>query len=143
MNIAKLLYPEAYEDEDDDWMGVSDYQPILDALGRIVIQVDDSDYQGDSRLLYQQGDRWGYLQFGWGSCSGCDMLRACSSYKEIDDVIDYLLDAIKWFESSLECLKFFKEHDWKGDYRWHEKEQQSFIDQVIQKLEEDNGLCRS
>jgi len=126
---------EIYEVENKDYFCVYDYNPMLKEFGNVLIQVDDSDYQGDSRVLYGKDGKLGYLQFGWGSCSGCDSLQACQNYKELQELMDYLNDSIKWFESREECLKFFKEHDWKHDYSCHEEEQEEFIDEVIRYLE--------
>ena len=58
---------EVYSDE--SYFG--DYQPLLESFEYdILLQIDDNDYQGDSRLLFKDGDRFGILTFGWGSCSG-------------------------------------------------------------------------
>ena len=50
----KIDVKEIYEYEPWGW---SDYQPMLDAFGKVAIQVDDSDYQGDSRLLYDENGK--------------------------------------------------------------------------------------
>lgn len=76
---AKVLCPDFFRAM-QYCEGPSSYQPIMDSFGNIILQVDDNDYQGDSRLLYREDDRIGFLQFGWGSCSGCDSLQACHSY---------------------------------------------------------------
>lgn len=55
-----------------------DYKPIVNSFGKIIIQVNDGDYQEDSYILLEDDGRYGYLSFGWGSCSGCDALQACS-----------------------------------------------------------------
>jgi len=41
---------------------------------------------------------------------------------------------IHWFDNKEECLKFFIEHDWEGDYSWHSSEQHEFISKVIEFL---------
>jgi len=132
MKSIQECYPELWEQDSDDWWAPCNYQPILDSFGyKILIQVDDSDYQGDSRVLYRDGDRYGYLQFGWGSCSGCDALQACSSVGEVESLQHQLHRAIRWFGSKDECLKFFQDHDWEGEYSWHEDGQREFIQKVI------------
>ena len=51
--------------KDEYYYGVYDYQPMLAMMGDIVVQVDDNDYQGDSRLLFKDDDaRYGFLRFG-------------------------------------------------------------------------------
>lgn len=105
----------------------SSYQPMLDSFGTILVQVDDNDYQGDSRVLYRDGQRFGWLQFGWGSCSGCDALQACDSFAEIEKLMEELCSQVRWFDSAAECLKFFNEHDWESDYSNDREEQKKFI----------------
>jgi hypothetical protein len=132
MKTAIELYPEYIKREEEHgyFYGPYDYQPILSSFGKIIVQVDDNGYQGCSRVLYQDGNKFGWLQFGWGSCSGCDALQACTSMKDIQDLIDELRRDIKWFDSSYECLDFFNNHDWEGDYSWIQKEQHEFVEKV-------------
>lgn len=114
-----------------------DYTPLLDSFGyTTLLQVDDDDFQGDSRLLFQDGTRCGLLIFGWGSCSGCDALQSCESIKEIEDLRSSLLNSIKWFDTPAECLHYFNTHDWRGDYSWHDKETGKFVADGIRVLGE-------
>jgi len=132
MTTAKELYN--YEDEIYFW-GPNNYQPMLDSFGTIVIQVDDNNYQGDSRVLYQSGSMFGWLQFGWGSCSGCDALQACENIEEVQELMNELQNSIKWFFDKEEAIEFFETHDWKGDYSyWNNGEQKVFIDKVLKFL---------
>jgi hypothetical protein len=124
---AKKLYSE----DKNDWY---DYQPIIDAFGTVALQIDDEDYQGDSRILYECDGKIGYLQFGWGSCSGCDALQACNTIEEVQELIQQLESEIKWFDDKREALVFFKNHDWEGDYSYCYPEQKTFVDQVIELL---------
>lgn len=128
---AAELYPQHGE---EGFLGISDYSPILEALGNVVVRVDDDDYQGDSRVLYQDGDRIGYLQFGWGSCSGCDALQACSTIDEVQDLMDSLQNRVKWFEDKTTALDWFRTHDWAGDYSYHQEEQAEFVEKAIKFL---------
>jgi hypothetical protein len=129
---VKKLY-EVTEEEENPYF--CSYQPMLKAFGRIVIQVDDDDYQGDSRVLYLSDEKgYGYLQFGWGSCSGCDALKACNDHNEVAKLMKSLANSIKWANRD-ETLRFFREHDWDGDYSRKEEMQQHFIKQVIEYLE--------
>jgi hypothetical protein len=120
----KIDVRELYED--DAW-GWCDYQPMLDAFGKIAIQVDDHDYQGDSRLLYDENGKIGFLIFGWGSCSGCDALQACDTLEEVQKLCDGLQSEIHWFDNREEALKWFLTHDWEGDYSWYADETKKFV----------------
>ena len=109
---------ELYPDESTEFgLLISDYDPIVLNIGDVALRVDDDDYQGDSRVIYIEPDgRVGYLNFGWGSCSGCDSLQACDSYEDVQELMDKLLSDIKWFDSSESALHWFLTHDWIGDY---------------------------
>lgn len=136
MKTAVELYPD-YEKEEQEKgyiYGPSNYQPILAEFGTIFVQVDDEDYQGDSRILYRDGSLFGWLQFGWGSCSGCDALQACVSMEEVQELIDQLHDSIKWFDSKEDAIEFFENHDWSGDYSWDSGEQKEFVRRVLDVL---------
>ncbi len=138
MKPINEVYPEHAKDEAEDgsFYGPSDYNPLLNSLGfDILLKVDDDDYQGDSRLLLRDGQRFGVLIFGWGSCSGCDALQACQTMVEIDRLRNELFNSVKWFESSSECLEYFIEHNWKGDHSWHTNEQGCFIAEAKRLLE--------
>lgn len=137
MKSAKELYPNR---DHYGFDSICEYQPILEQFGQILLQVSDQDYQGDSRVLYRDfaSSKVGWLQFGWGSCSGCDALQACDSYVEVDSLIRLLHESIKWFDSVEEALEFFTKHDWKGDYSWcsHSSNQAMFVSQAIKLLKD-------
>lgn len=129
------VYPELVDKQDGYWWGASSYQPMLESLGfEIALQIDDDDYQGDSRLLLRDGEKVGYLNFGWGSCSGCDALQACDSIKEVENLRQSLFDSIRWFDGPRDALKFFVEHDWEGDYSWYDEEQKQFVAAAVELL---------
>ncbi len=136
MKTAVELYPEHAKDEQENgyFYVPGDYQPILNEFGEILVQVDDQDYQGDSRVLYRDGSRFGWLQFGWGSCSGCDSLLACGSMEDVQELIGQLQSEIKWFDSKKEAIKFFETHDWQGDYSSHADGQKEFIRRSLEVL---------
>lgn len=114
------------------------YNELLDTFGlERVIQVDDGDYQGDTRVLFRDGERYGYLNFGWGSCSGCDALQACSNHEEATKLRDGLFNSIVWKPDALAMLRYFVNRDWPLDYAWHVKETRDFIQKVIKYLAEE------
>lgn len=100
----------------DDWFCISDYQPMIAAFGKIAVQVDGHNYQGETRVLYDNDGKIGHLIFGWGSCTGCDALQACRTVEDVQKLCDELQDDIKWFDTATEALEWFSTHDWEGDY---------------------------
>lgn len=132
------VYPDAVRilpDGSSYWCTEGDYEPLLRSFGyETLLQVDDDDYQGDSRVLFRDGDRFGILIFGWGSCSGCDQLKACENYKEIDELRDDLHDCIIW-GTAAETLDYLRNHDWEGEFCWHAEETRKFVEQAIAMME--------
>jgi hypothetical protein len=107
---------------------------MIDAFGKVAIQVDDDDYQGDTRVLYDNDGKIGFLIFGWGSCSGCDALQACVHFFEVQQLCDELQNDIKWFDSKEDALKWAKEKDWATEWFWHEEGGKEFVQKVIEYL---------
>lgn len=103
---------------DDTPFGPYDYSLIYKSFGAVVFKQDIGRWQGDTQILLknQELDKFGYLMFGWGSCSGCDSLQRCDSYDEIDELIGLLWGQIRWFDDDKEALKFFEEHKWDCDW---------------------------
>lgn len=134
MKTAKEIYPSYWEDQQKSgsFYGPGDYQPIIDEIGIVLVQVDDADYQGDTRVMYKKDNKYGYLIFGWGSCSGCDSLQACESIDEIQQLINDLVDKVKWFDSLDEIKSYFLTKDWGLEYSWHAEETKEFIQKVLE-----------
>lgn len=127
---------EAYPDlfEYGDFWAPGDYSPLLESFEyEILLKVDDEDYQGDSRLIFRNGDQYGLLIFGWGSCSGCDMLQGCGSIEEMEELRATLHNDIKW--DSLEgLLNYINTKDWELDFCWHADETKKFLTQAKELL---------
>ena len=144
MKMEKVYKTELDEFErqnkEDNWdynfFCISDYNPMLNAIGNIIIAVDDENCQGDSRILYQKNNKIGYLIFGWGSCPGCDALRACKNIQDVEELYQSLKKQVKWFNSKQEALDWFTNKDWELEHEYHAKEFETFINKVIKYLKE-------
>lgn len=102
--------------------GGEGYTPFLASMGcQIVLQVNERDYSGDSWLIlgsadgYGSGDQeFGYLSFGWGSCSGCDALAQCGTVSDQMSLRRELKRKIKWCDDKQAMAVFLRDRDWKG-----------------------------
>lgn len=111
------------------------YEELLASMGyEIVLQVDDKDYQGDSRVLYRDGDRYGLLIFGWGSCSGCDALYACDKLEEVETLRTDLHNQIIWRDNQSEMREFIANRDWEAQYSYHAEETRDFVAKALELL---------
>lgn len=131
--IDTAIVQQIYPPSGGEYGGSSDYRPLLESFGEILLQVDDKYYQGDSRVIFKRGNEYGLLIFGWGSCSGCDALQACASYEELETLRQELAEDIRW-GSAEELLVYINEHDWQGDYSWSAPETHEFISKATKLL---------
>lgn len=133
MNPIKEVYPDAKE----EYCMVYDYDPLLESLGyEIKLKQDDDSYQGDSRLLLynEVTTHWGLLIFGWGSCSGCDALQACSTWKEIEELRLELLRDIHWENTAESLREYVEKKDWELEWAWHAEETKKFVQDALKLL---------
>jgi hypothetical protein len=127
---AKTLFPDCQTDGSFD--SPYDYSPIINSFGQVVLQVDDDDYQGDTFALLSKDGSFGFLSFGWGSCSVCDALQGCESYEELGGLIAGLEHGIKWFDSLPTAQSYIGDDEArKGSYYYHADTWNSFRDQVL------------
>lgn len=111
VDIRKVL-PDAF----DHWGLNIGYEDLYKQFGTPLVEVEIGSYQGDTLVVLENEGKYGYLTFGWGSCSGCDALRACEDFDDLQELSDHLESSIKWFDSKEELKKWVNNHDWKGDY---------------------------
>ena len=109
-----------------------DYGELLKPIGDIVLKIDQDEYQGYSWVLFRDGDLFGYLQFGWGSCSGCDALQACESKEEEDNLRTELATAVRWGTAS-ETAAYLRTID--PSVSWGEEEMRRFVAEALAVLE--------
>lgn len=109
----------------------SDYRPLVEDLGMIVVEVADEDYQGDTRYLLKAGPRWGVLINGWGSCSGCDALQSASSYEELEELRREIAGKVRWFDCAEACAAYLAGKDWETESSYRTEETQRFTTEAI------------
>ena len=137
MKSIKELYP--YDGKyGDKWDLLSDSKPYgYDEIIRsmeyeIQVKSKDNGYSGDSFYILRNnlGD-WGFLTFGWGSCSGCDALLACETHEELEELRADLNDSIKWFDSKKTLQSYFDDKDWETEWFGRDTTFYSFKDLVM------------
>ena len=124
-------------DENDEFSEMFYYEELLKCISADIIDHEDEDaWQGDSWYLFKQDD-YGYLVFGWGSCSGCDALQGCENFDEVTDLLNRLHDSIIW-KSREEMLEYFETKDWKLEYYGKNPEFKKFKARVIKHLKRED-----
>lgn len=92
------------------------YRDIVSTFGEIVAETEWGSYQGDTLWMLKSAQGYGILTFGWGSCSGCDSLEACSSQADIDSLQDDLERGLRWFPTLGEAVAFVEDGGLKDSY---------------------------
>jgi hypothetical protein len=117
---------------DDNWAYALSYQSLIEKFcSSIEVDVSDDDYQGSSFLLLRDNEgRPGFLIYGWGSCSGCDAMQACSSASDVASLYDELRNSVQWFADDDAARAWFAAHDWAGEFSWHEDAIGEFITEI-------------
>jgi hypothetical protein len=117
--------------------GRPSYDEIIESFGaEIVVDVTDDNYQGYSRYMLRDGDRFGFLIVGWGSCSGCDALQACDTHEELQELVDQLERDIHWEDSAADMLTYVNSKDWETERGGYKREQtERFIDAAREALQ--------
>ena len=134
VDVTKLYSDEIEDYEKYGFVSIYDYQPMINAFGKIAVQVDDADYIGDTRILYDNDGKIGHLLFGWGSCCGCDALQACRTVEQVQELCDELENSIKWFDTKEKAIEWFETHDWEGDWTCNDKNTKEYIRKVLEYL---------
>jgi hypothetical protein len=96
---------------------------------QVLLEVTDNDYQGDTRLILRDGNRFGLLTFGWGSCSGCDALQQdlYQGTDAVQELRDLMWSQIHWEDSASALHDYIAQKDWALDYSYNK----DFNDQAL------------
>lgn len=113
------------------------YDMLVDSFGiESLIHVDDDDYQGSTYILLRDGNRYGILIFGWGSCSGCDTLQDITDnrnkiqvLKDLNEYRDEMYDSITW-RSRHEMIDYISAKDFKLEWYGHSSGGLRFIKEL-------------
>lgn len=134
IDVTKL-YPGEIEDFIKyNNLFIYEYQPMINAFGKVAIKVADDGYSGDTRVLYDNNGNIGHLIFGWGSCSLCDALQGCNTIEDLQELCNDLESSIKWFDSPTEAIEWFENHDWEGDWTCHDDNTKEYITKSLEYL---------
>ena len=118
-------------DDATAWTEYPDYGELIRSFGaEILLEVADNDYQGDSRILLWDGDRYGVLIFGWGSCSGCDALQSAHGDPvAITKLRDELAASVHWEPSREAMTQYIAGKDWSLEFH-HGAETKRFVSEA-------------
>ena len=132
MKKASELYPNFPEDKYSS--SERGYGPMLEEFGEILIERSVGSYQGDMLVLYKKSGEFGFLSFGYGSCSGCDSYLWCESIEALQNLMDSLYEDIVWKDTAEEMKFFLKKRDWKGCYYGYSGEVEEVVKEFICEL---------
>lgn len=120
--LGREVFPEtAKRMETENWFyAVEGYNAIVQHCGEVLVEASDHDYQGDTFALVRGKDgRVGYVQFGWGSCSGCDALQACNTLADLGRLANSIVNEVRWFSDVAEARTWLAGAEERNDYYVH------------------------
>lgn len=129
---------------DTSWFNSPSYSELVDSMEyEVLFHEDIGSYQGDYLYFLKDEDRssvlsddarYGLLVFGYGSCSGCDSLQACSNETDVTDLRNNIHNNIKWFKSKQAVVKFINNKDTQPfkDWYWREDGADEFINKILE-----------
>lgn len=103
-----------------EFIAPSDYNPLLRSFGcDLALQVNEGAYDGTCYVLYRTpGGEFGFMSFGWGSCSGCDALQASTSWADVEHLRKTLMDKVVW-RPSREAIWLWLTDEEIQTLQWH------------------------
>lgn len=124
--------PDSWRLRDDGWVS-AEYNELVGALGLEVIKTEDfGSFQGDTITLVKEGERYGVLVFGWGSCSGCDALQACHEWSQVDELALDLYRAIRWSDTREGIAEVVEDADHRNEWFLYDEEAKAFLDDLAE-----------
>lgn len=72
------------------------YDEIVATQGEVLGDWVVGSWQGDYVYLLKNDDRYAFTVIGYGSCSGCDALEACSNDEEFNELKEDIIKGIVW-----------------------------------------------
>jgi len=125
-----------------EYFEIYDYDHLIECIeGDVICKASSGDWQGDSWYLFKYNNMYGYLVFGWGSCSGCDALQGCTNVGDVEELLIHLNDSIIWKKEE-EMLEYFKTKDWSVEFFYSygniDPNFNEFKNEVIVYLEQDH-----
>ncbi len=121
----------------EKYFEIYNYDRLMDCIdGDIIDHAYENNYQGDAWFMFKNNDMYGYLVFGWGSCSGCDALQGCSCIEDVEKLLVSLDMSIIW-KTKEEMLEYFKTKDWSLEFYYENIDSNfnKFKDRIILALE--------
>jgi hypothetical protein len=145
--MLKNLEPKEIIDEDGYFRGSGwSYPDLIDSMEiQILFQKDFGSYQGDTLAIVKKYQFfYGLLEFGWGSCSGCDALKACNCSRNdgkpdipaVTKLRDDLYNSIQW-KNKADLIDYLKNRDWAGTFWGCDNIMEEFVEPAIKALEDD------
>ena len=130
-----------------DWVEAEfgvDYEDIVKSWGFTVLDLTQcGSYQGDFVVLLADGDRRGFTQFGYGSCSGCDVLEAVAPWGDgpdddwsaVENLRRDMADGIRWYDSPGDLASYLLALDEGNEWWLHDSEVKGIVSNYIVRLE--------
>ena len=107
---------------EDYFYASESYSDLVASAGTIIKEWEIGSWSGDLVYLLKNGNKFGFIVLGYGSCTVCDDLQACANQKDVDELKASIVKNIFWGNpEEVEAYAindnanrwYFHEHDWK------------------------------
>lgn len=120
---------------EDDYFSPPSYYELVESFGvEIIASTAEGSYNGDYFFILKRGNEYGYLAFGYGSCSGCDRLKACRSEAAVLKLRDALFNSIQWSDGKENFVEWLRDRDWQSQFSAPYEQHYEFIKRVVKEL---------
>lgn len=104
------------------------YEELLSTFEvEVLVNQSLGSYQGDYLVILRDKDHYGFLEFSYGSCSGCDSLAGCDTVEQAEEVRDGLWESVQW-KTVEEMRDFIRTRKWEDHYYHSDSEFPKFLD---------------
>ena len=99
------------------------YSDINKTFGTVLVEIDQDDYQGSSIVaIHNEELGFGFVIYGWGSCSGCDALQDCHNAGDLRDLQMEIFNDFSWFPTLQDMQEHVRLKDWNGTFCAYERD---------------------
>ena len=123
------------KDEYIEVLGSLDYEMLVKCINPNIKWhiLDIGSYQGDYYYFAIYNNKVYFVSIGYGSCSGCDSLLACSSIEDFVELQDSIKRDIREFDNLEELITWIK-----NSAEWWLSDKYEILDYIKKEFNKDN-----
>lgn len=107
---------------------MSSYYDAFPSEWQIILEEGGDDWQGTMYVLLSDGDRYGFVDIGYGSCSYCDALQGAMDEgpAAVERLHESTRESVQWQDTLEDFWQWWQDRDWETQWFTHSREWQTF-----------------